>query len=143
MGVSVWSYTGARSYYLGHRWFPRIHGSRWQMGAELAPHLCPIVPTQSWLGIDTFPGTKLSVEWEWNQNPNTSYYSVNDGLTLRTATNTTDLFKACNTLTHRVFGPISKVTVAIDTSGMADGDSMSSSSLPRLDRLYWYRSLRL
>jgi beta-xylosidase len=73
-------------------------------------------------GTDSFSGTSLSPQWEWNHNPDTSKFSVNNGLTLSTATVTNDLYHARNTLSHRILGPTSSGTVVIDFSGMADGD---------------------
>jgi beta-xylosidase len=80
------------------------------------------------VGTDTFTGTKLSDEWEWNHNPDNSKWRLQSscapkgGLVLQTASITTDLFQARNTLTHRVIGPKSTGTFAIDISRMADGD---------------------
>jgi beta-xylosidase len=73
-------------------------------------------------GSDTFAGTTLGPQWEWNHNPDTSRYSVNDGLRLQTATVTSDLYSARNTLTHRIQGPTSTGTVELDYSAMRDGD---------------------
>jgi hypothetical protein len=73
-------------------------------------------------GVDTFAGTALGPEWEWNHNPDTSKFSVNNGLTLQTATVTNDLYSARNTLTHRILGPQSTATIPLDYSGMHDGD---------------------
>jgi len=83
----------------------------------LSEHTVP-----SSVGTDKFSGTSLSAAWEWNHNPDTSKFSVNNGLTLRTATVTSDLYAARNTLTHRIHGPISTATIELDVSGMADGD---------------------
>lgn len=83
------------------------------------------LPTQyvpSWIGTDTFRGPKLGVAWEWNHNPDTSKYTVTNGLTLSTVTLTIDLYKARNTLTHRVHGPMPNATIVVDFSNMADGD---------------------
>ncbi|KAF4408499.1 MULTISPECIES: glycoside hydrolase 43 family protein [Streptomyces] len=74
------------------------------------------------IGVDTFPGPALGPQWEWNHNPDTSKFSVGDGLTLRTATTTYDLYSARNTLTHRIQGPTSTATIELDYSAMADGD---------------------
>lgn len=71
---------------------------------------------------DIFSGTALSAEWEWNHNPVTSAFSINDGLTLKTATVTSDFFMAQNTLTHRILGPKSSATIAFDYSQMKAGD---------------------
>jgi beta-xylosidase len=73
-------------------------------------------------GADTFRGKELGVEWEWNHNPDNTKWSVNNGLTLQTATVTNDFYMARNTLTHRILGPASTATIALDCSKMADGD---------------------
>ena len=73
-------------------------------------------------GTDYFNGTSLGQEWEFNHNPDTSKFSVNNGVTLSTATVTDDLFTARNTLTHRAIGPKSQATFQFDISKMADGD---------------------
>ncbi|MGW1272033.1 family 43 glycosylhydrolase [Streptomyces sp. NPDC002491] len=73
-------------------------------------------------GVDAFDGTNLKPRWEWNHNPDNSKWSVNGGLTLRTATVTGDLYAARNTLTHRIQGPTSTATAEIDFSAMRDGD---------------------
>ena len=74
------------------------------------------------VGTDSFSGTSLSHQWEWNHNPDTSAFSVNNGLTLKTATVTTDLYKARNTLTHRIIGPASVATILLNYSAMKSGD---------------------
>lgn len=73
-------------------------------------------------GTDSFTGSTLSQEWEWNHNPDNSKWSISSGLQLSTATVTNDLFSARNTLTHRILGPKSSGTFRIDISKMADGD---------------------
>jgi beta-xylosidase len=74
-------------------------------------------------GVDRFEGEKLRHDWEWNHNPDNSKWSLGpDGLTLETATVTTDLYKARNTLTRRILGPTSTATVEFDISAMKDGD---------------------
>lgn len=77
---------------------------------------------RSSLGVDTFAGTTLSPEWEWNHNPDNTKWSLNDGLVLQTATVTGDLYEARNTLTRRTRGPQSTATVQLDASQMKDGD---------------------
>jgi beta-xylosidase len=74
------------------------------------------------IGVDTFAGTALGPQWEWNHNPDTSRYTVNNGLRLQTATVTNDLYAARNTLTHRIQGPSSTATIELDYSMMANGD---------------------
>ncbi|OBS24925.1 hypothetical protein FPOA_05461 [Fusarium poae] len=78
--------------------------------------------TKNWARTDTFPGTSLSPSWEWNHNPDTNSFTVNNGLTLRTATVTKDIYQARNTLTHRTHGNRPVGTVKIDFSKMKDGD---------------------
>ncbi|KAK5116131.1 hypothetical protein LTR62_008457 [Meristemomyces frigidus] len=71
---------------------------------------------------DTFSGTTLGPQYEWNHNPDTTKFNVNNGLTLDTATVTSDLNLARNTLTHRILGPKSEATIKLDYSKMQDGD---------------------
>jgi beta-xylosidase len=84
----------------------------------------PVSPVSlgSTTGKDSFSGTSLGHQWEWNHNPDTSKFSVNNGLTLSAATVTNDLYSARNTLTRRIHGPIGTGTLELDISGMADGD---------------------
>ena len=51
----------------------------------------------------------MGPQYEWNHNPDTSRFSVNNGLRLQTATVTNDLYSARNTLTHRIQGPSSRL----------------------------------
>ncbi|MGC4089999.1 MAG: glycoside hydrolase 43 family protein [Polyangiaceae bacterium] len=78
--------------------------------------------TKPHTGIDSFGGTSLGHEWEWNHNPDTTKWSLSGGLKLQTATVTNDLYKARNTLTHRILGPQSTGTIELDISSMKDGD---------------------
>ncbi|MFE6200320.1 glycoside hydrolase 43 family protein [Streptomyces sp. NPDC057838] len=73
-------------------------------------------------GPDTFDRATLGPRWEWNHNPDNTKWSAGNGLTLRTATVTHDLYGARNTLTHRIQGPTSTATVQLDHTGMRDGD---------------------
>ncbi|MDM7856481.1 glycoside hydrolase family 43 protein [Cellulomonas alba] len=73
-------------------------------------------------GLDVFEGDSLGPQWEWNHNPDPERFRVGDGLHLRTATVTDDLYAARNTLTRRIQGPTSTATVELDVAGMTDGD---------------------
>ena len=73
-------------------------------------------------GTDSFTTAALGPDWEWNHNPDDTRWSTGNGLTLRTATVTDDLYAARNTLTHRILGPTSTATIRLDYSTMADGD---------------------
>ncbi|KAJ3056984.1 hypothetical protein HK097_001928 [Rhizophlyctis rosea] len=79
-------------------------------------------PLASPTGTDRFSGTALSHQWEWNHNPDTTAFTVNNGLTLRTASITNDLYGARNTLTHRILGPTSSATIYLNIANMRDGD---------------------
>lgn len=78
--------------------------------------------TKSLTGTDVFEGTNLGPEWEWNHNPDNTRWSLDGGLNLQTATVTNDLYSARNTLTHRILGPGSTATIAVDYARMKDGD---------------------
>lgn len=69
-----------------------------------------------------FDSAPLGAEWEWNHNPDNSAWDIGGGLTLRTATVTTDLYAARNTLSHRIVGPKSSATIRLNLAGMASGD---------------------
>jgi beta-xylosidase len=84
---------------------------------NLTPH-----PVPSMIGTDTFTTATLAAKWEWNHNPDDTKWSTGNGLKLQTATVTDDLYKARNTLTHRIQGPSSTATVELDPAQMADGD---------------------
>ncbi|KAG8868395.1 hypothetical protein FRB97_002420, partial [Tulasnella sp. 331] len=81
-----------------------------------------IYPSPPLTGTDTFAGTSLGPRWEWNHNPDTTKFSVNNALILQTATVTVDLYAARNTLTQRIPGQVSTATIKMDVSEMADGD---------------------
>ncbi|KAJ7812291.1 family 43 glycosyl hydrolase [Mycena olivaceomarginata] len=105
---------------------------------ERVPVLAPI----TW-GTDGFP-TLMSVGGAWGKSypapavltplppttntdtgtttPDTTKFSVNNGLTLSTATVTVDLYQAQNTLTKRIHGPKGVGTAVIDFTNMAAGD---------------------
>ncbi|HSX96081.1 MAG TPA: RICIN domain-containing protein, partial [Streptomyces sp.] len=89
---------------------------------ETYPYPVTPHPLPPMTGADTFEGTALAPHWEWNHNPDTTAFTVDNGLTLRTATVTDDLYNARNTLTRRIQGPASTATVVLDYSAMADGD---------------------
>jgi beta-xylosidase len=96
-------------------------------GAWGTSYPAPVVPTppravKPLTGVDTFAGTSLGPQWEWNHNPDNTRWSVNNGLRLQTATVTSDLYNARNTLTHRIQGPSSTATIELDYSTMRDGD---------------------
>ena len=86
------------------------------------PSISTTRTVQSMIGPDTFTGSALGPRWEWNHNPDTTKFTVGNGLRLSTATVTNDLYNARNTLTHRIQGPASTATIQLDYSAMANGD---------------------
>ncbi|WP_416903764.1 family 43 glycosylhydrolase [Micromonospora echinospora] len=86
------------------------------------PNITTSRTVQPMTGADTFTGPGLGHRWEWNHNPDTSRYSVDNGLRLQTATVTNDLYNARNTVTHRIQGPTSTATIELDHSAMSNGD---------------------
>ena len=122
----TWSYPAGRIPVLapitwGSDDFPILTTVNGRWGVSY-PNPLPIKYVPAWTGIDTFRGPKLGVAWEWNHNPDASKYAVKNGLKLSTVTVTADLYKARNTLTHRVHGPMPNATIEVDFSNMADGD---------------------
>ena len=97
----------------------QLDGNQWNISYPYpsAPH--PLRPAT---GVEAFEGTALGQEWEWNHNPDNSKWSLEHGLSLKTATITNDLYMARNTLTHRILGPKSTATIALDYSRMKEGD---------------------
>ncbi|GAB1215521.1 hypothetical protein ATERTT37_004712 [Aspergillus terreus] len=97
---------------------------------ESYPYPLPEHPTPAWTGVDKFAGKTLGPAWQWNHNPDTTKFTVNNpGLTLHTATVTDDLYAARNTLTHRLHGANPYGIVEIDFSKMADGDHAGLAAL--------------
>ena len=82
----------------------------------------PWHPVAPMVGSDTFSGSSLGPQYEWNHNPDPSRFSLGNGLKLSTATVTNDLYNARNTLTRRIQGPSSTATVQLDFAVMANGD---------------------
>ncbi|MGC4807435.1 family 43 glycosylhydrolase [Micromonospora sp. DT233] len=101
--------------------WPQLQTVNGAWGASY-PNPLPLRPVKPLTGTDTFTGTTLGPQYEWNHNPDNSRWSVNDGLRLQTATVTNDLYRARNTLTHRIQGPTSTGTIELDYSTMRDGD---------------------
>ena len=74
---------------------------------------------------DDFDGGKLGLNWQWNHNPDNSFWSLTERkgfLRLKTGKVVGSLFDARNTLTQRTEGPHCMGVVALDVSHMKDGD---------------------
>jgi len=74
---------------------------------------------------DNFSGSSMKMEWQWNHNPDNANWSLSarPGY-YRITTSRTDasILTSKNTLTHRSFGPKCSGRVALDASGLKDGD---------------------
>ncbi|KAJ7838642.1 glycosyl hydrolase [Mycena olivaceomarginata] len=127
MGFS-WSYPNGRIPVLlpitwsSDGWPIPTLSSNGQLAASYPNTLTPHPLTNNLTGVDTFAGNSLGVQWEWNHDPDTTNFTVNNGLTLRTATLTNDWYAARNTLTRRQLGPISTATIKMNFSAMKAGD---------------------
>ena len=90
------------------------------------------------------PGQRaIPLVWQWNHNPDNRYWSVTDRpghLRLTTGRIDTDFLSARNTLTQRTFGPECSGTVAMDVSGMKDGDC---AGLGLLQRKYGFVGVKM
>jgi beta-xylosidase len=105
----------------GDGW-PTLQTVNGRWGASYPRPNLPWHPVASMIGTDNFTDSTLGPQYEWNHNPDTSKFSVSNGLHLSTATVTTDLYNARNTLTRRIQGPTSTATIQLDYSAMANGD---------------------
>ncbi|KAG5999332.1 hypothetical protein E4U43_002132, partial [Claviceps pusilla] len=102
--------------------FPQLQDpSRWPSNIT-TPMESAVPPRTPSYYHDDFRATSLGHRWEWNHNPLASAFSVGDGLTLKTATVTNDIYQAQNTLTHRIPGPQSSATIKLSFQNMTDGD---------------------
>ncbi len=76
----------------------------------------------------------LPLVWQWNHNPDNSFWSVTarKGFLRLTTGRVDTLFVAArNTLTQRTFGPVSSGWVSIDVSNMKEGDFAGLALLQR------------
>ena len=76
------------------------------------------------MGSDDFDTGRLSLNWQWNHNPDNSRWSLKErkGHMRLKASYAESLKTARNTLTQRVQGPSSEATVELDVSGLKDGN---------------------
>ena len=97
-------------------------GGKWGATYPFPKLPCGAGKVRSHYGIDSFSAATLEPWWEWNHNPDNTKWTAGTGLTLETATVTTDPYSARNTLTRRMPGPTSTGTIELDISAMKDGD---------------------
>ncbi len=76
-------------------------------------------------GSDEFSNDTLSLFWQWNHNPINDKWSLTDRpdfLRLKTSRIVDNIYNAPNTITQRMHGPECSAVVAVDISGMKEGD---------------------
>ncbi|MDO4497043.1 MAG: glycoside hydrolase 43 family protein, partial [Bacteroidales bacterium] len=81
-----------------------------------------IVPHAPYERNENFNGKQLGRIWQWNHNPDDSRWALKKGRLRLNTLPAEQLMWARNTLTQRVIGPQSTVTVELFTQGMNDGD---------------------
>ena len=79
-------------------------------------------PHAPYVRSDDFNGKALGRIWQWNHNPDDSKWALKSGRLRLQSMPAEQLMWARNTLTQRVIGPTSIVTVELYTKGMKDGD---------------------
>ena len=92
---------------------------------------------------DDFEGEKLSLEWQWNHNPDNANWSLTarpGWIRLTAGTICKSLTDARNTLTQRTFGPECSGAVYTDVSSMRDGDF---AGLAVLQDMYGFVSVKM
>lgn len=80
------------------------------------------------------PGAPLPLAWQWNHNPDSSFWSIGERkghLRLTTGRVDSDVLQARNTLTQRTFGPVSSASTKVDVTNMKDGDYTGIIALQR------------
>lgn len=74
---------------------------------------------------DNFSDTNMKLEWQWNHNPDNANWSLSAKpgyYRITTSRVDTDIKNARNSLTQMSFGPKCSGRIAMDASGMKDGD---------------------
>ncbi len=81
-------------------------------------------PHAPYVRSDNFDGGKMNRIWQWNHNPEESKWSLTEkkGVLRLHTMPAKEMMWARNTLTQRVVGPSSVVTVELGLKGLKDGD---------------------
>ncbi|HPW94927.1 MAG TPA: family 43 glycosylhydrolase, partial [Fibrobacteraceae bacterium] len=85
----------------------------------------PVYPGFNMVTSDDFDEETLPLEWQWNHNPDNANWSLKakpGSMRITTSRVDSRLYYAKNTLTQRSFGPKCSGRIAVDVSGMKDGD---------------------
>ncbi|SDZ73112.1 Beta-xylosidase [Arachidicoccus rhizosphaerae] len=83
-----------------------------------------VKPVSVFKRSDDFASSKLQPVWQWNHIPVNAKWSLAEkkGVLRLHTLPASDFFKAKNTLTQHVVGPVSEATVTLDATGMKEGD---------------------
>ena len=108
---------------------PVTWSNDWPVFGNAAPATLEL-PNPAYSGFnmvtsDDFNDETLALEWQWNHNPDNANWSLKAKKgSMRITTSRVDsrLYYAKNTLTQRSFGPKCSGRIALDASGMKDGD---------------------
>ncbi|MHB1034334.1 MAG: beta-xylosidase family glycoside hydrolase [Pirellulales bacterium] len=82
-------------------------------------------PKPAFIHDDNFDGPKLNPHWQWNHVPDDAKWSITEkpGVLRLHSLAAKDFYSARNSLCQRPQGPESIMTVELDTSGLAAGDT--------------------
>ncbi len=82
-------------------------------------------PKPAFIHDDNFDGPRLNPHWQWNHVPDDTKWSLTEkpGVLRLHSLPASDFFSARNSLCQRPPGPESIMTVELDTSGLAVGDT--------------------
>ncbi|WP_447640552.1 MULTISPECIES: glycoside hydrolase family 43 protein [Chitinophagaceae] len=88
------------------------------------PNVGKTFPIQVPATSDEFNNKTLSLQWQWNHNPDNSRWSLTErsGYLRLHGSYATDLYSARNSLTQRVQGPASVAVTEMEIKRMKDGD---------------------
>lgn len=81
-----------------------------------------VTPHAPYQRNENFDGAQLGRVWQWNHNPEENMWSLNKGRLRLETMPAEQLMWARNSLTQRVIGPESNVTVELYPKNMKDGD---------------------
>lgn len=81
-----------------------------------------VMPHAPYERNENFDANTLGHVWQWNHNPDDTKWSLRNGRLRLQSMPADQLMWARNTLTQRVIGPTSIITVELYTKGMKDGD---------------------
>lgn len=105
--------------------WPVFNGGTSPTAISMPSYLTRSTQKMGVVSSDDFSSTSVKLEWQWNHNPDNTHWSLSarPGF-YRITTSRVDsgLTTAKNSLTQRSFGPTCSGRIALDASGLKDGD---------------------